>query len=160
MRATVVGAGIVGLCAAWQLAKRGWGVTVVEAGPIPNPHAASFDHHRLMRDFYPGEPGYTARIGEAFDAWEALWRDLGATLYIETGVLALSREAGDWTERCRATLDQTGLAYEVLAPAELDRRHPFLEPNGVRFGLMRPRGGALMAERILGALGGWLRTRG
>ena len=35
--ALVVGAGIYGLCTAWALVKRGWRVTIVDKGPIPNP---------------------------------------------------------------------------------------------------------------------------
>jgi len=160
MHAVVVGAGIVGLCTAWQLVKRGCTVTVVEAGTIPNPQAASHDHHRLLRDFYPDEPGYTARIGAALEAWDVLWDDLGTRHYVETGVLALSREKGDWTDSSRHTLDEVGFPYQELTPSELFTRYPFLDTDGVAYGLFRPRGGALMASRILTGLADWLRAHG
>ena len=41
MRVIIAGAGIAGLCTAWQLVKRGHKVTVIEQGPIPNPVSAS-----------------------------------------------------------------------------------------------------------------------
>ena len=46
--AKMIGAGI-----AWQLAKRGHRVTLLEQGPVPNPIGASFDQHRLTRRMYP-----------------------------------------------------------------------------------------------------------
>ena len=61
----IVGGGIVGLSTAYWLAKAGHGVTVVERGPIPNPEAASADHHRLIRFSYGDEVGYAARMAEA-----------------------------------------------------------------------------------------------
>jgi glycine/D-amino acid oxidase-like deaminating enzyme len=42
-RIAVVGAGVLGLTTAWALARRGHAVTVLDAGPIPNPEGSSFD---------------------------------------------------------------------------------------------------------------------
>jgi sarcosine oxidase/L-pipecolate oxidase len=39
----VVGAGIFGLTAAWELRLRGWRVDVIDPGPVPRPTAASTD---------------------------------------------------------------------------------------------------------------------
>ena len=52
MRVIVVGAGIAGLSTAWSLVKRGHQVTLLEQGEIPNPLAASGDHHRIIRRAY------------------------------------------------------------------------------------------------------------
>ena len=49
MRVIVVGAGIVGLSAAWALRKAGHEPLLLDQGPIPNPIASSNDHHRLIR---------------------------------------------------------------------------------------------------------------
>ena len=49
MKVTVVGAGIMGLSAAWALSRRGHDVTVLDQGPVPNPRGASVDQHRLIR---------------------------------------------------------------------------------------------------------------
>ena len=52
MNVIVVGAGIAGLSTAWSLVKAGHNVSIVEQGPIPNPLAASGDHHRIIRRAY------------------------------------------------------------------------------------------------------------
>ncbi len=158
----VVGGGIVGLSTAYWLAKAGHGVTVVERGAIPNPEAASADHHRLIRFSYGDRLGYAARMGEAFAAWRTMWSDLGqpeARYYVPTGVLSLSVEQGDRGDRSLGTLEALGLAHERLEGAEISRRLPFLEPDGVRFALLAE-GGALMANRILVDLADWLRRDG
>ncbi len=44
----IVGAGIFGLTAAWELRTRGWGVTVLDPGPIPRPEAATTDISKVI----------------------------------------------------------------------------------------------------------------
>lgn len=158
-KAIIVGAGINGLSTAWALTKRGWDVEVFEAGPVPNPIAASTDHHRLIRSHYT-DPGYALRIPDAFAAWDRMFADLGTRPYAPLGIVGLSREAGDWTDRCRDTMAARGVPYDVLAPAEVAARYPMFETSGVRYGLLTQDGGALMAKQILIGLAAWLRAQG
>ena len=65
MNIIVVGAGIAGLSTAWSLVKAGHNVTLLEQGAtIPNPLAASGDHHRIIRRAYRASTGYGALITE------------------------------------------------------------------------------------------------
>lgn len=162
MSTIVVGGGIVGLSTAYWLTKAGHRVTVVERGPIPNPEAASADHHRLIRFSYGDRIGYTARMAEAFAAWRIIWADLGhpeARYYVPTGVLSVSLEQGDGADRSLRTLETLGIAHERLEGRTIARRLPFLVADGVRFALLAE-GGALMANRIIADLADWLRRNG
>lgn len=159
----IVGGGIVGLSTARALRRFGHEVTVIERGPVPNPLAASSDHHRLIRSSYADRPGYCLRIAEAFAAWRRMWADLGGPegrYYAARGILTLSREAGDWGERSRRTMDEVGVPYEFFATADdLVRRFPHIDPGNAASGTLSE-GGALMANRILSDLADWLRRNG
>ncbi len=158
--ALVVGAGINGLSTARELVLRGWQVTVVERGPLPNPEAASWDHHRLIRSHYAGSPGLAARMPEAFAAWDRLFADLGVRPYVPCGVFSLSRTEGDWTNRAWAAFAETGLPHRVVAPEDLARDLPMVETEGVRYALVTEDGGALLSDRIIEGLLHWLEARG
>ena len=80
-------------------------------------------------------------VGQAYEAWEELWEDLGQAPYVETGSLALSRAEGDWADRARATLDEVGIGYDLVPPEVLGEDYPFLNMDGVRWGLFKARGG-------------------
>jgi sarcosine oxidase len=147
--ALVVGAGVTGLATAHALVRRGFSVTVLERGPIPNPIASSFDRHRLIRPHYPDRPVYGRRIREAFDAWDRLWAELGESHYVERGVISVSLEAGDWSDRARDVMDAVGEPYEIVEAADFARRWPQFTIPDMRWCLFTQRGGALLADRIL-----------
>jgi sarcosine oxidase len=160
MDVIVVGAGIAGLSSAWALTKRGHHVTVLEQGAIPNPLAASGDHHRIIRRAYERGNGYARLITEAYQAWNELWDDLGTRHYDHRGLLCISCEAGDGSEAYRDGLAESGWPFELLAPEEAAERWPFLDPGTFRYACLSPEGGALHCRRIAVDLAAWLRRHG
>lgn len=160
MNVIVVGAGIAGLSTAWSLAKAGHGVSIVEQGPIPNPLAASGDHHRIIRRAYGKAGGYARLITEAYDAWDELWADLGESHLDPRGFVCVSREQGDEAEQLRDGLAEGGFPFEMVEPEAAVRRWLFLEPGSFRYAFFSPEGGALHCRRIASGIAGWLRARG
>ena len=156
----IVGAGIMGLSAAWALAKRGHAVSVFEQNAIPNPLGSSVDQHRLIRYPYGSDLGYTRMVDAAFGAWDRLWADLGERLYAETGSLGIDARGANWAQRSAATLRQAGIAFETLDGDALARRFPHLRADGITTAIHEKRGGALFAGRIVERLAHHLGTRG
>ncbi len=160
MHIVIIGAGIMGLSAAWALRKRGHRITLLEQGPIPNPAGSSVDRHRVIRYPYGAMAGYAALVGPAYAAWDRVWADLGERYLVETGCLCLCCVPGDWTDQSADTMDRLGHAYQRSRPEEVERRYPHLDLTGVRSVVETRHGGALLAERIVSGLADWLRADG
>jgi glycine/D-amino acid oxidase-like deaminating enzyme len=160
MRVIVVGAGVVGLSAAWALSRAGHVPVVLDQGAIPNPLSASHDRHRLIRLAHSDGDGRNLIIHEAYAAWDRLWADLGRSHYAETGIVMTARDPSHWAASCKAAFDRNGTAYELWDRAELGRRCPYLALIDEDWALFTARGGALFADRIVTDLADLLACRG
>ncbi|HEX6118523.1 MAG TPA: FAD-dependent oxidoreductase [Dongiaceae bacterium] len=144
----VIGAGVVGAGIARHLSRRGHRVTLIDQGPIPNPMGASFDQHRLIRRIYPEQPHYAQLMDEAYAAWADLFAAMGEDHLERCGALSCSAIAGDWADRGRKVLDEVGARYELLSGKETEARYPFLKAGRIRWSVLEPDGGVLLADRI------------
>lgn len=161
MNVLVVGAGIDGLATAWSLTKAGHQVSLVEQGEkIPNPLAASGDHHRIIRRAYGNAAGYGRLITEAYEAWDELWADLGENHLDPRGFICISREEGDEAEQYRDGLVAGNFPLEMIEPIDAVRRWPFLQAGTFRYAFFSPEGGALHCRKIAAGLTQWLRANG
>lgn len=158
--ALILGAGIMGLCTAWGLHREGFRVTVLDQAAPPNPRGASVDHHRLIRHSYGAMRGYMRMVDEAYEAWDALWAELGEALHIPSGILAIAETAGDWVPDSRAALRADGHPVEELDGPGIARRFPFLSGAHIRDAFFCPKGGVLLAGRIVERLATHLRGAG
>lgn len=158
--ALVLGAGIMGLSAAWALAGAGWQVRVLEQDEVPNPRGSSVDDHRLIRHPYGAQRGYMRMVDPAYAAWERLFAEAGERPYVPTGVLALSTGRTGWLADSRAALGADGHAVTELAAAEVAARFPFLDPAGLGAAFHMAPGGVLLARRIVAMLARLLAARG
>ncbi|MBC7636346.1 MAG: FAD-dependent oxidoreductase [Acetobacteraceae bacterium] len=160
MKIGIVGAGIVGLCTAWALAKRGHDVTVFDLGPIPNPLSSSFDEHRIIRHAYGSMRGYALMVPQAFAAWDRLWADLGESHFVSAPATYCLRMEFDWYRHVAACLDLMGVAYRDVPMDEVAASLPMVNRDGLLRVVETHGAGMLRADRIVAALARHLPTLG
>ncbi len=151
----VVGAGIFGVTTALSLRSRGYGVTLIDPGPLPYPLAASTDVSKVVRMEYGSNRQYmqmVIRAIEGFHGWNELF---GETLYHETGVLAATKEHMDNSEFVNDSyrmLLEEGQSPERLSGEEITRRFPAWTTGVYVDGFYNPRGGYAESGRVVGKL--------
>ncbi len=141
----VVGAGVVGLCAAHALRRRGVAVRVYEPG---DPGAAqSGGRSRVFRHAHD-DP----RLVAAARAARALWREWGDRLGVEAVSPAGAVAIGAAVPRRLAVLRADGgVPARALAPHELAHLLPWLGPYAGP-AMLDPEGGAIRTREVVAAL--------
>ena len=127
----VVGAGGLGSATAWQLARRGIDVMLLEQFAFGHSNGASHDTSRILRRSYH-TPAYVTLAGEAYADWAELERESGERLVTTTGGLDLFPPGGtipasDYT----SSLSACDVPFDTLDVAEVSTRWPaFSLPTG------------------------------
>lgn len=143
----VIGGGPVGAAAAWQLARRGVEVVLIDPGTAPAAGAGR-GSARLHRAAHT-DPADVGLAAEAYELWRELEAETGADLLQVTG----SADHGDpqRLDALATALARHGVAHEWLDPAEAAARWP-----GTAFAgkvLYQPdRSGRLHADQTVAAL--------
>jgi sarcosine oxidase len=147
-RCVVIGAGLLGLSAAWSLSRRGWSVDVLEAAEgVGHPLAGSKGDARIFRLGYP-EPHYVVMARRAHTLWHELEQQSGRHLLHVTGQLSFGDTGA--LEALAETLTGNGEEVETLTARAAETRFPgFALP---RPALFEPRSGVLAADECLHAL--------
>jgi sarcosine oxidase len=138
----------LGLSAARSLARRGWSVDVLEAGPtIGHPLAGSKGDVRIFRLGYP-EPHYVEMAVAARALWRALEDEVGRPLLHVTGQLGLGEPAE--LDAVADSLVRHGEPAERLSARDAAARFPGLSLSGPA--LFEPASGVLEAGPCLESL--------
>ena len=159
----IVGAGIFGITAAWELRLRGWTVTVLDPGSVPNPAAASTDVSKIVRTDYGGDQLYT-RMGEAaMEGWEAWNRHWPRPLYHQDGFVLLAREPmvpGGFEHESFTILRERGHPVERLT--EIDRASSLIawSPGTYPDGYLNRRAGWVESGAVLAQVAAEARAAG
>lgn len=121
----IVGAGVMGAAAAWQLTKRGDQVRVIEQFSDGHERGSSHGASRIFRLGY-SDPFWVDLGREALALWHELERDAGVPLIVQTGSVDHGDAAAVST--ILAALDAAGVPTELLTPSVAEDRWP-----GMRF---------------------------
>src|SRR4051812_18560371 len=152
MDVVVAGAGVFGATAAWELARRGHRVRLLDPGPIPYPTAASNDISKIVRLEYGPDEDYTAMAERALDGWRRWNRDFGDELFHETGVMFLRRAPlapGTFEGDSLAVLERRGHRADRLSTADIARRFPAWNSALYVDGTFNPTGGWVESGRAV-----------
>ncbi|MFV0434883.1 MAG: FAD-dependent oxidoreductase [Leucobacter sp.] len=117
----VIGAGLVGAAAAWQLTERGENVTVLERTTPGNEEGGSHGSARIFRYAYPSKL-YTDLVVRAKDGWDELELKSGKQLITPTGALDHG-EVRDPAALAKV-LEESGVEHELLSAADAKDRFP------------------------------------
>ncbi|WP_300682256.1 FAD-dependent oxidoreductase [Nocardioides sp.] len=146
-KVVVVGGGVVGAATAWQLARLGAEVVLVEQFAPGHDRGSSHGSSRIFRLAYP-EADYVALASRALELWRSLESAAGADVLTLTG--GVDHGPVEVTSALEATLSAAGHRSERLSPSEAARRWP-----GLRFDtsvLVHPDAGRVDADAAVQAL--------
>lgn len=158
MDLTVVGAGVMGLAVAVELARRGMRVTLRERDIVGNELASSIDRSKVFRFAYP-DPFYADLGRRALPLWRELERDAGEPLLEQCGVLYLDAQ-GQTARATDEALASIGAPHALLDAAALRGRFPQFSPGRGTLAAWDPSGGFVRADRAVAALAQLARDRG
>ncbi len=157
----VVGAGIIGLSIAWQLAQQGHRVSLVDPALDPDAQSDSSGSRAalgvLMARMFHRSSGRAWRLRQqSHQLWEQWLSELAAAghrLPRRRGLLVLAATPDELEKQARIASDRAhlGIPMQRLSPEELAAFHPRLpgEPLG---GLLSPQDGQLDPGPVLAAL--------
>jgi sarcosine oxidase len=142
----VIGAGAMGSTTAWQLAKAGRDVVLLEQFERLHDRGSSHGQTRVFRVSYR-DPLYTDLAVTSIPRWRELEADAGVVLLEQTGQLDHGYAAA--IDEIEAALVGAGFGYERLTPQAAAERWPALTFDTTV--LFSPDGGRVFADRMVDA---------
>lgn len=148
----IIGAGIVGLSAAYALLEQGMHkVRVLEQAAVNHVRSTSASISRLLRFEYGADAFYSRMVQLSLKLWRDLEQKTQRTLYTPTGLLSLGRE-GEEVERARDIALGLGLSSEYLTEQTGRQRFPQFEFKNYNVLTYNTEGGILHASTCLQTL--------
>ena len=147
VRAVVVGAGAFGGWTALWLLRYGAEVTLIDAWGPGNARASSGGETRVIRATYGPDRIYSEMVVRALELWKEAGERWDDELFFETGALWMSDGEDPYATDAVPILTELGVPFEELTGAELGRRFPQINPEGIAYTLHEKGAGYLLARR-------------
>jgi monomeric sarcosine oxidase len=150
----VVGAGVFGAWSAWELARRGQSVLLVDAYGPGNSLASSGGESRIIRMGYGADELYTRWARHSLVQWKELFAETAGVpaLFHETGVLWLGSKEYARLNEMTAVLTRCNVPFESLSSSAIGRRYPQFSSRDLGAGILETESGVLMARRAVAAV--------
>src|SRR5215510_1610738 len=147
----IVGGGVMGASAAYELAGVGATVALIDQAPLPNPKAASVDHSKVFRYAYP-EPFYVSLASDALKRLQEIESNTGMRVLTQTGALLLGRRDPSFELDCYEAMRAVGVQAQKLDSREATKRFHQFNGNAFEYAVYDPSGAILHAETAVRAL--------
>jgi sarcosine oxidase len=144
----VIGAGAMGSAAAYQLARRGEPVVVIEQFALGHDRGSSHGAARITRHSY-ADARYARLMPAAFRAWRELESEAGETLYVRTGGVSFSPPGIDYAARVAGSLTDLSVPHWRGSGREWNERHSVFKLPDMYDVVFEPDAGMLLAARAV-----------
>jgi monomeric sarcosine oxidase len=148
----VVGAGVFGAWTAWNLLRKGERVLLLDEYGPAHARASSGGESRITRTAYGADEVYTRMAWESLADWRWLSERSGLPVFHQTGVLFFFPRVEPYVTQSIEVHRRLKLPTEELHRAEMAKRWPQVNWDGIEVGLYEPQFGALMARRAVQTL--------
>lgn len=155
----IIGGGVIGCAAAYELARSGHRVVLLEQFAIGHGLGSSHGPTRIIRLAYDGAD-YVALARASYALWRELEEISGERLLAPTGGLDIGAPDALGFDGIRETYRATGVPFEELDRDEIVRRFPLFNPPDGVAGLYQADYSLLAADRCVATLAAQARAHG
>lgn len=142
----VIGAGVIGVMTAWQLAKQGHHVTVYEQWNTPNDRGASAGESRIFRTAYKEGIEYVPLLQKSLRLWEEVQSAQKRCVLQMCGGVTIGRPDHPDIRAVVECAEDADLNYEVLDSTEMAKRFPQYAVDADEVGVYDPAAGIFRPE--------------
>lgn len=160
----VVGAGIMGSCAAYEAAKRGHRVLLLERFDFLHNLGSSHGESRTIRTTYP-EPYYHSMVMESFHLWDQAQSAAGYRVLTPTKQLDIGSSDDNILKAVISSCKLNSIDYQVLDGSQVSSLFHFRLPEGFigvvteMGGVIKPTKAVAMFQSLAARSGAVLRDR-
>ena len=159
MDVIIVGAGVMGCAAAYQLARDGARVLLLDQFDVGHGQGSSHGPSRIIRLAYDSAD-YVALARASYALWRELEAESGQRLLTQVGGLDFGPPNARALGEIRATYQATGVPFEQLDRDAIMRRFPQFNLPAGTVGLFQADYSLLVADRCVAALAAQARHHG
>lgn len=147
----IIGAGSMGMAAAYFLAKAGKNVCAIDAFDPPHTNGSHHGETRIIRYAYGEGLEYVPLALRAAALWKQLERQVNKQLLLQTGVVNIADKEHPFVKTVIESAEKYQLPLEVLNAQEIKNRWPGIQVTDNMIAAFEPTSGVLRVEDCVAA---------